>query len=101
MFLLCSVFYYVLGNLSPKYRSTLKAIQLLTIMKHSLLQQYGIHKVLEAFMKDIRMLESVSPNYMYCLLSSYSSVQLSYSSDLYVTLFLISSPSKAGAVAWE
>ena len=51
------MFYYILGNLSPQYRSTLKSIQLLAITKVSVLQSHGPDKILENFMKDIRKLE--------------------------------------------
>ena len=53
------IFYYLLGNISSQYRSCLKFIQLLAIVKHSYLKSYGINKILEPFMNDIRALESV------------------------------------------
>jgi hypothetical protein len=51
------IFYYVLGNLSPKLRSSLKVIQLTTIVRHSILQDYGIDKILEPFMESVMKLE--------------------------------------------
>ena len=49
----------MLGNITPKYRSTLRCIQLFAIVKSSILQQYGADKVLEVFMDDIKSLEQV------------------------------------------
>ena len=54
------VFYYCLGNISPQYRSSLNAIQLFAIVKQSCLKYYGINKILEPFMEDIKALENVS-----------------------------------------
>lgn len=54
------IFYYLLGNISLEYRSTTKAIQLLAVVKCSVLKYYGIDKVLEPFMDDIHQLEQVS-----------------------------------------
>ena len=58
---ICSaaMFYYVLGNIHPKYRSTLAAIQLVTAVKHIHLNQYGIDKILEPFIEEIKELEKV------------------------------------------
>ena len=53
------MFYYVLGNIHPKYRSTLAAIQLVTAVKHIHLNQYGIDKILEPFIEEIKELEKV------------------------------------------
>lgn len=49
----------MLGNISPKYRSTHPCIQLLAVVKSSVLQQYGADKILEPFMDDIKSLEQV------------------------------------------
>ena len=54
-----ALFYYTLGNISPRYRSSLRAIQLLAVLKTSDLQKYGCRKVLEQFMDDIKLLEQV------------------------------------------
>ena len=59
-----ALFYYMLGNISPKYRSTLRCIQLLAIVKSSILQQYGPDKILEPFMDDIKSLEHVRNYYV-------------------------------------
>lgn len=54
------LFYYLLGNLRPELRSSLKAIQLVTLVRHTFIKDYGIDKILEPFMDSIRLLESVS-----------------------------------------
>ncbi len=53
-------FYYLLGNLRPEMRSSLKLIQLVTLVRQQYIKDYGIDKVLEPFMSSIRELESVS-----------------------------------------
>ena len=60
--LLCTVgaFYFLLGNIQPALRSSLKVIQLVTMVKQSLINYYGIDKILEPFMESIQQLESVS-----------------------------------------
>ena len=58
------LFYYTLGNISPKHRSSLDAIQLVSVVKHSIIVDYGIDKILEPFIEDIKALESVC-KYMY------------------------------------
>ena len=57
-------FYYVLGNLSPRLRSSLKAIQLLAVTKCSVVNKYGSNVILHSFMEDIKVLEK-SMKYMY------------------------------------
>lgn len=59
-----ALFYYTLGNISPKYRSSLGAIQLFAVLKTNLLEKYGCNQVLERFMEDIHLLESVSSNFV-------------------------------------
>uniref|UniRef100_A0A1X7T9Z5 Uncharacterized protein n=1 Tax=Amphimedon queenslandica TaxID=400682 RepID=A0A1X7T9Z5_AMPQE len=51
------VFYYILGNIPPKWRSSLKVIQLVTIVRHSLIHEYGIDKILQPFMESIKKFE--------------------------------------------
>lgn len=55
-----ALFYYTLGNLSPKYRSSLRSIQLLIAVKSNLLVKYGADKILEPVLEEIKQLESVS-----------------------------------------
>ena len=51
------MFYYQLGNLSPKYRSSLRSIHLVAIAKSTTVQKYGADKMLTPFMNDIKELE--------------------------------------------
>ena len=50
------MFYFVLGNLSPKYRSKLSAIQLVAIAKQKDLSLYGMDAVLQPFVEHIKRL---------------------------------------------
>lgn len=52
-----AIFYYCLGNISPKYRSTERSIQLLAIAKTSVLENYGADCILKNLMEEIKMLE--------------------------------------------
>ena len=54
-----ALFYYTLGNIPPKYRSTIRCIQLFAVVKSHVLQQYGADAILETFMDGIRSLEEV------------------------------------------
>ena len=53
-------FYFLLGNIHPKYRSTVDSIQLLALAKHSLITEYGIDKILEPILQDLKKLEEVN-----------------------------------------
>ena len=55
-------FYFTLGNLSPKYRSTLK---LLALIKNVHIKKYGIESVLECITCDIKKLEKVNDSKVY------------------------------------
>lgn len=50
------MFYFTLGNLSPKYRSYLPNIQLVAIAKTSVISAYGINQILKPFVDDIKKL---------------------------------------------
>ena len=50
----------MIGNLSPKYRSSLLNIHLLCVTRSQTLQEYGAKAVLEPVMKEITYLEEVS-----------------------------------------
>jgi hypothetical protein len=39
LFMFTGLFYYTLGNISPKYRSQLKAIQLLAVAKRPVIKK--------------------------------------------------------------
>ena len=49
-------FYFTLGNLEPKYRSKLTSIQLLGIVKKSVLDSYGMNAILKPFVEDFKKL---------------------------------------------
>ena len=53
------VFYYTLGNIDPKHRSQLKAMQLLTIAKRTVIKKYGCNEILQTFMTELNQLEQV------------------------------------------
>ena len=53
------IFYYSLGNIRPQYRSQLKAIQLLSIAKSSVIVKYGANNILQNFMQEVKALEEV------------------------------------------
>ena len=54
------LFYFTLGNIHPKYRSSLHTIQLLCAVESRVMEKYSINQVLEPFMQDIKQLETVS-----------------------------------------
>ena len=57
---LLGLFYYTLGNLEPHLRSPTNGIQLVSVVKTSLIGKYGIDTILEPFVQAIVKLESVS-----------------------------------------
>jgi len=54
------IFYYMLLNIDPKYRSSLHSIQLATVCCTELIEKYAVSEVLAPFMSSIKSLESVS-----------------------------------------
>lgn len=56
---LIAMFYYTLGNLSPKYRSLLKAIQLACVAPVSVVNKYGVDAVLAPVVQQLKKLEQV------------------------------------------
>lgn len=65
-------FYYMLGNVSPQFRSKLSYIQLLLLAKYNDVVEFGIDKIFEPIFHDIKQLESVrtasvSKNYIVCI----------------------------------
>ena len=60
LLLLLGLFYYTLGNLEPRLRSPTNAIQLVSVVKTSYIDKYGIDMILEPFVQAITKLESVS-----------------------------------------
>lgn len=53
------MFYFVLGNISPKFRSKLSTIQLVAIIETTILKQYGMDAVLQPIVQDIKKLVSI------------------------------------------
>lgn len=49
----------MLGNVSPKFRSSLKSIQLLALVEKPVYDKYGMDKILEPAIADIKELEKV------------------------------------------
>ena len=58
------MFYYLLGNVQPKYRSQLKAIQLVAVANSAVVDTIGVDAVLEPLVKDIKRLEKVTDKVM-------------------------------------
>lgn len=52
------MFYYLLGNIRPRYRSQLKAIQLVAVVNASIVESSGIDAVLTPLV-DVKNLEKV------------------------------------------
>lgn len=50
----------MLGNIHPKYRSSLKTLNLAILCPTKCIKKYGLTKILKPFMADIALLESVS-----------------------------------------
>lgn len=70
---LCTgAFYYLLGNLSPRFRSKIHNIQLLVLVKYTLACEYGIDCILKPVVNDIRRLESVRVQPIVKRMSCYS-----------------------------
>lgn len=53
------LFYYVLGNIEPRLRSSLRCIQLIACVTTANLQKYGFHSVLDRFIVDVNKLAKV------------------------------------------
>lgn len=54
-----ALFYYTLANFEPKYRSTLKSIQLVAVVTQPLLKEYGFARILQPFIDDMNKLRKV------------------------------------------
>ena len=59
IFFFLGVFYYTLGNLHPKLRSTLQSIILLTVVETKLILKYGVDVILEPFVEAVASMEKV------------------------------------------
>lgn len=53
-----AMFYWSLGNIYPEFRSTLRIINLLCIVKSEHLKKYGLNSILKNFVAGIKNLES-------------------------------------------
>ena len=56
---LLGCYYYTIANISPKYRSSLKAVFKLCLVESPILIHYGHDKILETAVNDIKKLEKV------------------------------------------
>ena len=56
--LLLCVFYFILGNIQPKYRSSYIIIQLAAICKVSYISKYSMEAVLKPIVDDMKKLVS-------------------------------------------
>lgn len=52
----------MLGNLHPKQRSKLSSLYLVALVKHKVLQKYGMDSILKPFVHDMKKLVSIVPN---------------------------------------
>ncbi len=59
IFVCTGLFYYMLGNIDPKFRSHADCIQLLAVVRTELITKYGVNKILEPFINNIKLLEEV------------------------------------------
>ena len=50
------IVFFTLGNFHPKYRSSLKAINLAICCRYKLIQKYGMNKILTPFVEDLDVL---------------------------------------------
>ena len=56
---LLGVFYYLLANIRPEFRSTLSAMQLLAVVKADDLRTHGCHTLLTPFVQQMNLLARV------------------------------------------
>ena len=50
------IFFFTLGNIRPKLRSSLKAIHLVAVATSPVIEKYGLNKILEPFIADLNHL---------------------------------------------
>lgn len=60
LYTMTGMFYYVLGNIRPELRSTLRAIQLIAYVTCRNLNKYGFEKILNPFIEDVNTLSEVT-----------------------------------------
>ena len=59
-YLYTGAFYYMLGNIRPELRSKISGIQLLLLVNYTSVAEFGIDRMLQPIVEDLRKLESVS-----------------------------------------
>ena len=59
-----AMFCYLLGNISPRYRSRLKMIQLVCVVNAEVMKEHGVDTILKPLISDIQKLEKVSNLFM-------------------------------------
>ncbi len=64
---MAGVLYYVLGNITPKLRSSLKCIQLIACATTPMVEKYGWEMFLKPFIKEANQLYDVSCIYLNCI----------------------------------
>ena len=53
------VFYYVIGNIRPIFRSTLRNIHLICVAKSKDIKEYGVDKLIMPFVEEVNKLSQV------------------------------------------
>lgn len=53
------VFYYLLGNIRPIFRSTLQSVQLVAVAKAADIHSYGFEALLQPFVEQLKLLSEV------------------------------------------
>ena len=56
MQLYTGAFYFTLGNCVPKVRSKLRSIQLLALVKSTLIKKYGMNVIMKPIVEDLKRL---------------------------------------------
>ena len=69
-------FYFNLGNLCPQYRSVINMIQLVALCPVPYINTYGMNKILQPFMRDISLLESVSKTLVVNIIKTFCPVYM-------------------------
>ena len=60
-FFIIGLFYYFLGNITPKLRSVLKSTFLLACVTSKNAEKYGLQPILKPFIEEVNMLTKVLP----------------------------------------
>ena len=71
MYIPVGVFYYSIGNLPSYLRACLHSIQLVAIVKTKYIEKYGVDKILEPFVHDLKELEKVNIKQNYIQVHNY------------------------------